>query len=119
MYEVIHPSIKTLACNRALTCMRCSSLPDCTPKQAQGIVHARLGSETQGKHGTLACMRCSSLPDCTPKQYSWPSSPRQNIQSPRGDTQAATKSPPSRFPDWNDFTTCSAPARMGITAHLG
>ena len=40
----------------------------------------------------------SSLPVLILKQYSTMSSPIQKIHSPRGDTVAHTKSPPSRLP---------------------
>jgi hypothetical protein len=40
------------------------------------------------------------------EKISYMSSPIQYIHSPLGETQAATKSPPSLLPDEKLFTTC-------------
>lgn len=48
----------------------------------------------------------SSFPDDVEKQYKTRSSPTQYINSPRGLTQALTKSPPSRLPLEKDLTIC-------------
>ncbi len=90
-------------------------------KQDQGIQTNPhfVNTEVTYQQGSVlhTCRRCSSFPAAAPKQYRMPSSPRQYIHSPLGDTQLATKSPPSRFPDCKDFTTCVS-ARQRCWTHV-
>ena len=50
--------------------------------------------------------------------YPYMYSPTQYIHSPFGETEAATKSPPSRLPDEKHFTTCNKFSRQEITIRI-
>lgn len=82
-------------------------LPSSQPsrKPTHAALHAQVAPLPPAPLAPLTDMMCSSLLLARSKQYNTLSSPRQYAQPPRGDTTAAAKSPPSRFPEEKDLMT--------------